>query len=877
MRFRRKLIILYAAFLIGMAVIWGRVLQLQTLQGEQWQAAALAKRHQTEQLQAPRGRIEDRTGSVLAEDLRVFQLAFSGWEWRRRARVSCNRCGVVHFHRVDKPPPKRCACERYAARRGAQLAAVDPETRFEPMPLGDLGPLEAALELPRGRLAALAAKRLAHVDALVKAEGERLRAVGVSDFRIDDGKRLKEEDLLRRPYVLLTGVSQAAVRMVHLDEQGRYRGFRIQTDLRRHYPHGDFAPQVLGYVSKLRDLAEYEALHDVRPDQITISSTIGRAGLERAFNWQLAGVRGERVMARDKDGLFTRLVSERPPRGGSTLTLSVDLETSRLAEERLEDHGPREGYHPGTRPSGAFVALDAVTGRLLVWSEMPRYDLNEDLGKVFSDTWNAAQVDREQERWVPLRTLPPGVDRAVWERDLVRPAPLVWSRVAGLAVEPGSTFKPLIALAALHSGRPLPFNAFRCGGLSMPGCHGCGTVGLERGITVSCNQFFAALMSLDRSASRTYWRTVPTFLEALGIGQPPSAELAEYKRGTWLRDWSDFSVAEAVTEALAQLKAENPRARIEPVFTRGRGFPRTVAGDRQLFISILRDVLLQAWRETGSRRIGVGMTLLEDLGSERRIRVDVRPLGRTSWAALPLHHSVARFDALPDTLKRAGRRVPAMGGKLRFNGSLARGGKVWFTALMDTRIGRSSDAEPRRIRKNDARNVGIGQGPVLATPLQMARAMAAIANGGRRVTPQLVWKLGGQVQPTAPAVDLAWDPAHVARVKAGMHDVVIDGTARNAGFEKLPRHVTVYAKTGTAQVGAAWRPFELPGEASSTWHHWFVGFAEVPGENPIAFACILHSREEAAAGLTSAKATADILDFWYRQRAAQLQATRGGR
>ena len=119
------------------------------------------------------------------------------------------------------------------------------------------------------------------------------------------------------------------------------------------------------------------------------------------------------------------------------------------------------------------------------------------------------------------------------------------------------------------------------------------------------------------------------------------------------------------------------------------------------------------------------------------------------------------------------------------------------------------------------------------------------------------------MQPTAPVVDLGWEPRFVARVKAGMRDVVIDGTARNAGFEKVPRNVIVYGKTGTAQVGAAWRPFSLPGEDADTWHHWFVGFAEGPGGKPVAFACVLHSRTEDAAGMTAAKAVADILAFWY--------------
>ena len=73
----------------------------------------------------------------------------------------------------------------------------------------------------------------------------------------------------------------------------------------------------------------------------------------------------------------------------------------------------------------------------------------------------------------------------------------------------------------------------------------------------------------------------------------------------------------------------------------------------------------------------------------------------------------------------------------------------------------------------------------------------------------------------------------------------------------------MYSKTGTAQPGGPWRPFGLS-EDGGPWHHWFVGWAEAPGKRTVAFACVLHSRYEAAAGLTAAPATQEILEQWYR-------------
>lgn len=859
MRFRRKLFILYGVFLVGLGVVWMRVLQLQTLEGTRWAEAAQSVRQRPENLQAPRGMIVDRTGVVLAEDERVFQLALSPEAWTHRARLRCTACGVVRFYDPGRRRPKRCACVRYqpAGEEGADAS----RSTYAELPLGDLRPLERALGVRYGTLAGAAAKRLAEIQSLLDELERGLRARHLDEFQIKDKVDRREEDLMRRPYVLFTGVDPVVVRMVHLDEEGAYRGFHIQTTLRRRYPFGDFAPQLLGFTSKVKDEAEYERLLAVSETQVTRDTPIGRTGLERAWHWQLAGTIGRRVMERDRHGFFTEVVSETPPRRGKTLQLSIDLEASRYAEERLEAHGPREGYYPGTRPSGGFVLLDAVTGRPLIWAETPRFDLNEDLGQVFGRVWNEAVVDKAQRRYVPRGVLPEGVDRAVWDQQLVMPAPLARSRVAGLAVEPGSTLKPLIALAALHAGRPLPFGQFRCGDLRKPGCHGCGVVGLERAIAKSCNQFFAALVRLGKGTFGLYSRTIPVFMDALGFGQRPGSEMREWEAGTWLRDWTDFRVSAAVADAVREVNEAHPTARLQVTMAPSRRLRSTVGGDRRLLTRVFHDLFLQIWRESGAQRIGVSAALEADRGSELDLRFDVRPLERGGLWHLPVTHSVAAFDELPSTLKRAGRRVPAMGGKLRFEGSFARRGKVWFTARFDAKVHRTRSDEPRRIRRDDGLNIGIGQGPVLATPLQMARAMAAIANGGRLVTPQVGWKLDGRVQPAPPAVDLGWEPRFVARVKAGMQDVVIDGTARNAGFGKVPARV--YGKTGTAQVGAAWRPFSLPGEDADTWHHWFVGFAEGPGGNPVAFACVLHSRTEDAAGMTAAEAVADILAYWF--------------
>jgi hypothetical protein len=188
------------------------------------------------------------------------------------------------------------------------------------------------------------------------------------------------------------------------------------------------------------------------------------------------------------------------------------------------------------------------------------------------------------------------------------------------------------------------------------------------------------------------------------------------------------------------------------------------------------------------------------------------------------------------------------------------GGALAFELAYHAPIGRS-DRSGHRILDDDARNVAIGQGPVSATPLQMARAMAVLANGGRLVTPRLVRAVDGVPLPPI-SRPLGLDAAWIDRVRAGMRAAVTSGTAAGAAWDDVA--ATVYGKTGTAQTGAWWKDRGPPVD-DGPWHHWFVGFAEAPGRPPLAFACVLHARTEKSAGHTAVHAVRDFLVWWTRE------------
>ncbi len=179
---------------------------------------------------------------------------------------------------------------------------------------------------------------------------------------------------------------------------------------------------------------------------------------------------------------------------------------------------------------------------------------------------------------------------------------------------------------------------------------------------------------------------------------------------------------------------------------------------------------------------------------------------------------------------------------------------------------------PKTVDPTELRFLAIGQGRVLTTPLHMARICAAVATGGRAPRPRLAASVGG-VAAAPEATDVGIPPSSLARVREGMRRALSEegGTAHRAfqAAKGVPglEGVTVYGKTGTAQVGGKmWDPAAIE---EGPWHHWFVGYATKPGARTVAFALVLHARTEKAGGLTAAPAVLEYLAWWFGSGAAR--------
>ncbi len=162
-------------------------------------------------------------------------------------------------------------------------------------------------------------------------------------------------------------------------------------------------------------------------------------------------------------------------------------------------------------------------------------------------------------------------------------------------------------------------------------------------------------------------------------------------------------------------------------------------------------------------------------------------------------------------------------------------------------------------RDGDTYNMAIGQGFTTVTPLQMAVAIASIANGGTVYEPRVVKELidteGRVVQPWQPAVrnQLDVDPEILRVVREGMALCTLAGTCHDA-MVALPE-MLVGGKTGTAefnQTGTA-----VSGSEEGPTHGWFIGFA--PFDDPQVAVAVFF---EFSAGYLAAGAGGEILRAW---------------
>ncbi len=262
-------------------------------------------------------------------------------------------------------------------------------------------------------------------------------------------------------------------------------GVDIVCESKRQYNLPAKMSHIIGYVQEI-DAKDLE-----REPYYSIGDPIGKTGLERAYETELRGQKGKKFVGILPSGIkTTRFIEAKQNQmviNGNDLYLTIDEKLQIRAEELLE----------GRR--GAIVAIDPNNGEILAMVSKPDYEVTEFSGKNSSKNYLSLLNNPDK----------PLLNRAIQAR-----------------YPPGSTWKPLMAIAALEEGIINEKTTFYCPGELAYGdvvkkCHGAhGSISVRRAIQTSCNVFFYYVglrLGLDKIS---HWSKLFGFGNPTGIDLP---------------------------------------------------------------------------------------------------------------------------------------------------------------------------------------------------------------------------------------------------------------------------------------------------------------------------------------------------------------------
>ena len=312
------------------------------------------------------------------------------------------------------------------------------------------------------------------------------------------------------PIIVERGIKQAQ-RFYLLENAAQFPGVRLQASWLRKYPHSSLAAQVLGYVGAISP-EEYKAL---KSKGYNPTDQIGQSGVESWYDTYLRGKDGAAQLTVDSlgrpKGNAVPTVQSTP---GDTLRLTIDERLQRAAENAIT-YGIQQARLTSAgryADGGAIVAMDPTTGAILAMASNPTYQPS-----VFTG--------RQDKKVSALFTDPN--------------APLL-NRAIGANYPPGSTFKPVTALAAMQEPSPgggkllTPYESLQCTPYLMD--HGQRFnnwtplvnqwMDLKTALAESCDTFFYRVAQKFYALPPNYGHPLQAWANRFGLGEPTGIDLS---------------------------------------------------------------------------------------------------------------------------------------------------------------------------------------------------------------------------------------------------------------------------------------------------------------------------------------------------------------
>jgi penicillin-binding protein 2 len=278
-----------------------------------------------------------------------------------------------------------------------------------------------------------------------------------------------------------------------------YPGVDIYARLVRHYPYGDLAAHVVGYVGRINE----DELKTLPLEEYRGTDYVGKIGIEKSYEEQLHGHAGYTEIETNAMARPVNTLREIAPAGGANLYLNLDVDLQKTAYEALDIY------------NGAVVAIEIESGGVLAFASKPGFDPNPFVYGIGRKDYAALQESADQ----PL-----------------------YNRALRGQYPPGSTLKPFVALAGLEYRATEFYSRVYCPGFyKLPNSThryrdwkkgGHGMVDMRSAITQSCDVYFydlAMALGIDH---------IHDFLQKFGFGEASGIDLVGEKTGLLpSREW----------------------------------------------------------------------------------------------------------------------------------------------------------------------------------------------------------------------------------------------------------------------------------------------------------------------------------------------------
>ncbi len=283
----------------------------------------------------------------------------------------------------------------------------------------------------------------------------------------------------------------------------QFPGVSINDRQTRHYPLHNLTAHVIGYIGRINE----EELQQIDQGGYRGSEYIGKTGIEHYYEEMLHGTPGIRQVESNVIGRVIRVLEESQPTPGDDLFLTIDSKLQAVADEAMGDY------------RGAVVAIQPKTGGILAMLSKPSFNANLFVNGISSRDYQELRDSGE---------------RPLFNRFLQGQYP------------PGSTVKPLMALAGLETGQITADKSTFCNGwYQIKGYkhkyrdwkkRGHGETDLDKAIVESCDVYFYNLaysMGID---------AINSYLSQFGFGRLSGADITGEQPGLLpSRQWKEVN------------------------------------------------------------------------------------------------------------------------------------------------------------------------------------------------------------------------------------------------------------------------------------------------------------------------------------------------